>query len=370
MHRRYLSAFVLALAAVGIATASVGATGPQAAAGPHSFSAPVKVLGGQFDGLSMVVDSTNAVDIAATGRGGLWFITNRGGSWTHAKVLANPTNKSWTNPSIAIDGSDHVYIALERTECDECTPNGSDGVFLITDRGRTHGSFPSAATKVAGNAAGDSSIKAFGGRIYIAYSSPCSCIPGDDRPLYLKTSTNATSWTKSLITSGGNVPQLRVASNGHARVAYTRHDGLGYAVAGTTTGSFTSGKIPSTTGYDYAPLLALDSSGRARIVYENFNSPYHLRYDRQTAGAWGSPQNITNDRNGFGFDLDTAGTPKVAQAEHVGVRLYTLSGANTWTGTTISSVTNARSVVLRRAFNAKVDVAYTRNSGGIWVTHG
>jgi hypothetical protein len=369
MHRRVLGAFAFALAATAFATATVGASTPQGLVSPASFSTPVKVLGGQFEELSMVVDSTNAVDIAATGRGGLWFITNRGGSWTHTKVLANPTNKSWTNPSIALDGSDHVYIALERTQCDDCTPNGSDGVFLISDRGRAHGSFASAATKVAGNAAGDSSIKFSGARIYVAYSSPCSCIPGDDRPLYLKTSTNATSWTKSLITNGGNVPQLRVAPNGHARVAYTRHDGLGYAVAATDTGTFTNSKIPHTSGYDFFPLLALDSDGGARVVYENGQNGYHLRYDRQTTGGFGTPQTVTPLRRDFGFDLDTNGTPKVAQTENTGVHLYVLVGS-TWSNTTISQATNAQAVVLRRAFNGKVDVAYTRSSGGIWLTHG
>ncbi len=367
MHRRVLGAFVLALAATGLAAAAVGASTPLAPVSPASFSSPVKVLGGRFDQISMVVDSTNAVDIAATGRGGLWFITDRGGSWSHTKVLSDPTNKSWMDPSIAIDSNDHVYIALGRQTCNDCAPGGSDGVFLVSDKGRAHGNFPSAAAKVVAGPAGDPSIKVFGGRIYLAYSSYCSCIPGDDIPLYLKTSTNGTTWTTSLITSAGTVPQLRVLSTGNARVAYTRHDGLGYVEAATATGSFTSAKIPGTDGYDYDPLLAIDGDGGARIVYENETTGYHLRYDRQTASGFGTPQTVTVWRKGFGFDLDTNQVPKVAQAENNGIHLYTLNGS-TWSNATISSVTNARAVVLRRAFSGKVEVAFTRANGGIWVT--
>jgi hypothetical protein len=370
MFRRVLGAVGLTVAAVGFAASAVGASTPQAVVSPAGFTTPVKVIGGEFGTPAMVVDSTNAIDIAAAGRGGLWFITNRSGSWKHEKVLANPTNKSWTNPSIAIDSSDHVYIALERTQCDDCTPWGSDGVFLISDKGRAHGDFPAVADKIAGGAAGDASVKAVGGRIYVAYSSPCSCIPGDGRPLYLKTSTNGTSWTKSLVTHAGYNPQLRVTSNGHARVAYTRDQGLGYAVAATDTGSFSDGAIPHTDGFDSYPLLALDANGRARIVYESSKTGYQIRYERQTASSWGTSQNVAPLKSGYGFDLDTNGTPKVAQGTKTGVQLYALNGG-TWTQSTIGSATHADGVVLRRAFNGKVAVAWDdENNGGIWVTRG
>jgi hypothetical protein len=368
MHRRVLGALAFALAASGLAVSAAGASTPQGQVSPASFSSPVKVVGGQFEDISMVVDSTNAVDIAATGRGGLWFITNRGGSWSRTKVLADPTDKEWMKPSIAIDGNDHVYIALGRLNCTDCTPGGSDGVFLISDAGRAHGSFPAKASKITPGPTGDPSLKVVNGRIYLAYAAYCSCIPGDDAPLYLKTSTNGTTWTTSLI-ANGFVPQLRVLSTGRARVAYTRHDGLGFAEAGTVTGSFTSGKIPHTTGYDSYPLLAIDGDGGARIVYENGTNGYHVRYDRQTASGFGTPVTVTVGRRAFGFDLDTNQVPKVVQTGVNGVQLFTRNGSS-WTTSTISSVSDAQTVVLRRAFNGKVDVAFARDSGGIWVTHG
>src|SRR5262249_20434081 len=172
---------------------------------------------------------------------------------------------------------------------------------------------------------------------------------------------------KSLITNEGRNPDMRVTPNGRAHVAYTLHDALGYAVAGTATGSFDYGKIPSTSGYDNDPLLALDAGGRAHIVYENSVSGYHLRYAHQTTSGWGTPKTVTVQVGGFGYDIDTNGTSKVAQAEPTGIHLYTLSGS-TWGNTTISAIANAENVVLRRAFSGTVAIAFTRSSGGIWVT--
>jgi hypothetical protein len=369
MQRRVLGAIALVLVALGGGTTAVGAAGPAATSGPAGFSGPVKVANGRFGALgalAMVVDSTNAVDIAATGRGGLWFITDRGGSWTHHRILADPHNKSWMQPSIAIDSHDHVYIALARQECNDCAPGGSDGVFLITDKGRAHGSFPAKAIKLAGFDTGDPSIKVFDGRIDVVYDETCSCIPGDPTKIDMLTSTNASTWTKSVVTQHGFVPQLRVGTDGRARVAFSELHGIGYAIAATNTGSFSSTKIPGTLDVDQDPLLALDGSNRPEIAYSHFG-PLQIRFDRRTATGWLPEENVTELRRSFAFDLDTNGIPRVAQTESTGVHLYTRSGG-TWSGTAVDPAQDAKSVALRRAFNGKVDIAYMRASGGIWVT--
>src|SRR5262249_19458050 len=159
---------------------------------------------------------------------------------------------------------------------------------------------------------------------------------------------NGTSWTKSLITSEGTLPEMRVEKSGHARVAFNRQDGIGYAIAGTDTGSFTSSHIPLTGADDNDPKIALDGSGHARLVYENATLGYSLRSDNQTAAGWGTPGNVAVQLGDFGFDLDANGKAKVAQAEPTGIHLYTLN-ASTWGSTTISSVANAESVTLSRA---------------------
>src|SRR5882672_1739469 len=103
------AALLVGLASATPVAAARSSTAPAGPAPAVGFSSPLLLLNGHFLYVSEVVDSTNHVHIAATGRHGLWYITDRGGSWRHARILHDLPNKSYVEPSIALDTNDRVH---------------------------------------------------------------------------------------------------------------------------------------------------------------------------------------------------------------------------------------------------------------------
>jgi hypothetical protein len=334
---------------------------------PQAWSSPVNVLSGQFFELSAAVDSTGAVHIAAAGRNGLWYITNRSGSWVATRILVNPTNKSYQQPSIALNANDRVFIAFSRSSCDDCAPGSTDGIFLLTDKGRARGTFPSTPTKLTPATTAEPSLVIHGGHIYLAYQTAC-CEPGPLPPLRLKTNASG-SWTVSQIAAKGDSPSLQVASNGNPRVAYTKPSGIGFAAASSMTGGFSSVTLPGTTANDTAPVLALAPSGRAHMVWIHSTlTSASVRYSTRVAGAWTTPAGIVSSANlsTIAFTLDSANQPSAAIGTDPGsVRLAQLVGS-TWVKTTISAA-DALDVAIALG-GGHLAVVYSRDGGGIFVT--
>jgi hypothetical protein len=341
---------------------------PAFPATPLAWSSPVQVLSGQFfNGMSTAVDSTGAVHIAAAGRNGLWYITNRSGSWVATRILTNPTNKSYQHPSIALNANDRVFIAFSRSSCDDCVPGSTDGIFLLTDKGRSRGTFAATPTKIAPATSDQPSLAVAGGHIFLAFQSSC-CQPGPLPPLWLKTNASG-SWTKSQITAHGDSPSLGLTSNLHARVAYTKPSGIGLAAAATMTGGFSSVTLPGTNSDDVAPLLALAPSGRPHVIWihATFTSA-DVRYSTRVAGTWSAPTNVATPANlsSIAFTLDTGGAPTAGIATNPGsVRVAQLIGG-TWMKTTVSAA-NAFEVDIASG-GGHLAVAYFREAGGIFVS--
>jgi hypothetical protein len=377
MRRQTLGAIALTLMALAGAATSVGAANPGAVRVPANFSTPVQVVSGSFGvctecptpgGIAMVVDSTHAVDIAATGNGGLWFISNRSGTWKHHLILANPTGRKWRDPSIAVDGKDRVYIAFGQTGLNHGLL-WSFGTFMITDKGRTRGTFPAAPIKVRGPVTGDPSIQVFGKRIDIAFDRDCTCMEGEGPTAqYLRSSTDGgKTWTLAQITPEGYTPELRLNSQGLPLAAYWTPGHVGYAIGAAPTGSFSRSSLPNSSTFEQ-PQLAVGADDRAQIVYDHVGGT--LRYERQTAGGWSSPDTIAPARGSFAFDLDSNGHPRVVQAAKNGIHEFSLVGGN-WVDTPIvAGVKDAVPVVVRGLQNGKIEVAYLRAGGGLWVTRG
>jgi hypothetical protein len=321
--------------------------------------------------IAMVVDSTNAVDIAATGNGGLWFISNRSGTWKRHLILADRKGRNWREPSIAVDGKDRVYIAFGETGPDRYGYWRSWGVFMITDKGRTRGTFPAAASRVSGPVTGDPSIQTFGNRIDIAYDTDCLCVQGEGptRQVLKSSMDGGNTWTAAQITPEGYTPQLQLNSHGRPLVAYWTPDSVGYAVGTTRSGSFSHSSLANSPTYEQ-PQLAVGTDDRPQIVYDHYGKTVQLRYVRQTAGGWSRQETIAPRRGFFAFDLDSHGDPRVVQASKNGIHGFTLVGGS-WVDTTIAAgVNDAGPVVVRGVENGKVEVAFLRASGGLWVTEG
>lgn len=356
---------------IGLATslpvAGASPAAERAGADPASFSSPIQVLSGQFDGISEVVDSTNHVHIAATGRHGLWYITNRGGSWSHAMILHDLTNRSYVEPSIALDGNDRVYISVARNACDDCTPGSSTGIYSVTDSGRARGNFPTTPTKIAPIHSGEGTLKVSNGHLFLSYVNPC-CQPGPLPKVLVRTNASG-AWTTTLIASHGVAPALRVGNDGRPRVTFDRATGIFYAVASSPTGGFTTVHVPGTTGDDTAAQLALDANNRPHLAwFHDTLTTDDIWYDWRTASGWHGAIEVTPnpDFASMAFDLDTLGRPNVALGGQT-VRDEVRS-AGTWHVSPVAAGTDVRAIAERRAFNGRVVIAWADFGGGIFVS--
>jgi hypothetical protein len=338
------------------------------AAAPLAWSSPVQVLTGTFFEISAAVDSTNAVDIAAAGRNGLWFISNRSGSWVATRILTNPTNKHYMQPSLALDSNDRVYIAFARSSCDDCTPGSSDGIYLLTDKGRTRGTFASTPTKIAPSTSAEPSLAVGGGHVYFAYQSAC-CSPGPLPPLWFKTNASG-SWTVSQITGHGDSPSLKLGSNGHVRVAYAKPTGIGFAAATTTTGSFSHVTLPGTSGSDGFPQLALASNNAPNVAWMHANvSTATVRFSRRVSGTWTSVADVATSStlDSISLTLDATDHPELAIGTDPGSVRVARRASGVWTFSTVSAA-DPLDVVIARGVTGRLAVVYSRDGGGIFVS--
>jgi hypothetical protein len=340
---------------------------PAGAAAPSAFSSPVRVVAGTFTDLALIVDSTNHVHIAATGRQGVWYVTNRGGAWHRTRILHDLPNMSYFDPSIALDTHDRVFISVARNVCDDCTPGGSTGIYFVTDKGRARGTFPTSPTRIAPVRSAEGTLKVSNGHMFLSYVRPC-CIPGPLPRVLVRTNASGT-WTTRQVALHGDVPALRIGSDGRPRVSYDRAGGIYFAVAASPTGAFTTVHVPGTTSDDVGAQLALDANKRPQLTwFHDSLGTGDIRYIRRDAGGWHGPIEVTSNPNfaSMAFDLDSLGRPNVALGAHT-VRNLVRSGG-VWHASPVATGTDVREIVERRAFNGRVVIAWGAFNGGIFVS--
>ena len=368
--------FALLLAACLAAPAVAAPARSTQAAGnlsPAGWSAPVRVGGGIYSALSEVVDSHRHVDIAASKLGNVYFITDRSGSWTESLVMRHLPNRGYREVAIALDANDRVYIAARRSSCDDCVPGGSEGIFLITDKGRAPGTFASKPAMIAPSGAGEPSLKVNGGHVFLAYDSPC-CMPGPDAAIYLRTNASG-HWTQSRVARHGVSPVLRIGSDGRPRVAFSRQLGITYAVAHSITGTFTLWNVPGTTHKDGDVALALDARDQPHLAWMHFNpgdsdgGSVDVFATRRTSAGWRAAEHVGpvhGTTNAIALDLESLGRERIAVGG-AQVMSYVRSGGQ-WIGTTVAQGTAIHQVSIRRAANGRAVIAYTDFGGGVWVS--
>jgi hypothetical protein len=385
MHRRHWTAVAslcACLLAAGPAAAPTMATAPSVVAAasrtaqPLVWTSPLRIAPGVYSDVSEVVDSTNHVNLAAAGHGGVWYISDRGGSWTRSLVLRDLPHRRYDRVSIALDPHDRVYIAAERSACDECTPGSSDGIFLVSDKGRARGTFPSDPMRIAPPRSGEPSLKVYGGHIFLADVRPC-CQPGPLPRVYLRTNASG-PWTKARVARHGDAPALRIGSDGRPRVAFDLPRAIGYAIAHSVTGSFTVTAVPGTSLGDNLVGLALDAHDRPHLVWLNeavtAQAPSGLTtstavYDWRTPHGWHGAEDI-GDLDGvsnvLSFDLDTLGRPRVAAGGSSVLSFVRIHGR--WSRTEVAASADVRVIALRRAFNGRAAVAWANYKGGLFTS--
>ncbi len=254
--RRRAGVLVIAVTVVAVLIPGAAAAASRPDAVASAFTAPAKIFTGDFFDLSFALDSHGKVRGVARGNSGLWYITNASGSWVRTRLTTHPGGGADYQQSVALDANDNVFVAFTRTDCAGCIPGGSLGIFMLTNRGRADGSFPSTPTQIAPPEFSQPSLQIDHGHIYLAYAAYPLPGPGPF-PVWFK--TNATgSWTTRQVAGNGESPSLRVGSDRHAQIAWDWNGGIKYARAATLAGSFTTEVVTSTGHDDQSPALALD----------------------------------------------------------------------------------------------------------------
>jgi hypothetical protein len=288
----------------------VETTAPTAA-----WSGAVRLAKGSFWDVAVVFDSANHTHVAVAGRSdgkrGIWYFTDRSGTWTHKRILADPSGKAYTEPSITVDSHDRIIIATSRIYGEGLE---SDGIFIVSDRGRARGTFPTVPTRVAAAPAAAPSLKAIGTRLALAYLSDRVGI-GPYPALRFKTGSLG-HWTTTTVAPHAGGPSLRIDSQGRARIAYESTGGVRYARAGTITGSFSVTRLPGTSVDDYPVALALDSGDQPTIAWVHSATPDTIRYAHED-GSWPSPTTVARApalTEVVGISLDSSDVPHILAA--------------------------------------------------------
>jgi hypothetical protein len=261
---------------------------------PSGVSAPSVVRLGDYHHVSMKLDANGKVHAVAAGTSGLWYITNKSGSFTRHRITTVVSQPLATGlddyPSIALDAHGNAHVVFVRWTCFDCTPNPPKGIYYLTNKS---GSW-STPKQLAGADASAPSLRVRGGHIFVAWER-CACIP--ELPAQVWYGTNVSgSWTKVKVAENATHPSLALTSTGKPRIAFARQ-GIRYAIGASSTGNFSKRLLTGTTSHDSAPALALMPNGRPIVMWSHFGGANAGTWDGRRTGptSW-TTRKIDNQR--------------------------------------------------------------------------
>lgn len=274
-HRR------ISLLAATVAAMVVAA--PAAAAG---WSSPVVVFDGNYSQSSMVVDGHGHAHIAARGDTGIWYLTDRHGSWARTRLTTDHQQQGLpvtaSRPAITIDRSNGKLVVAYALTIDH---GGDPSCCTETRYVTNNGAGWSAPKPILINPGSDLSVAAHAGDIAIAVLGGQP--PGPGTPtLYFASKSGG--WSRRGVAGGGEnngtigSPSLALDSLGRPRIAFQRNGAMKFAVASSPSAHFTIEKVASVSG-EVTPSLALDSHDRPMIVWAAASGTF---YARRNAGEW------------------------------------------------------------------------------------
>ncbi len=329
------------------------------------WSEPVRLASGSFMAVAVVFDSASYAHIAAqgtiAGRSGIWYSTDRTGSWTRQRIMADARGTAWRRPSITFDARDRIIVAAWRDPRLGFDPGGpSKGIYVVSDQGRSRGTFSAPELLVPGPAA-DPTIKAFGTRLAVAY--PAWLRTAEPQPPLKFTTWSAGQRVTSTVArrGGSGPPALHLDSSGRPRIAYSTPAGIHYASGATTTGDFAISRLPGTGPDDDIPALTIDPAGRPTIAWlHEGGARESLRYARKGAD-WSSPSRVGPApvfTTALAIDLDSSGALHVLA---VGESVREMTGVGTeFTGETLARV--------KLPWDGAMRVSSSDEEMAVWVT--
>jgi hypothetical protein len=341
-------AMLLAVSAVGV--------------GASPAATPVRVLVGRAaDPPAVVVDSTGAKHIAAvisSDKGPeVWYATDRSGSWTRRLALPAHDYEGYVEPSISLDEDGRVHIAAWKWVDATGGCALSYGVYYVTDRGRTPGTFGTPVKVVPGDSL-SVSLKTVGGIRYLAYANR-GCRMTDDGwdpgpyRVYLRTDAGGPS-TRTKVGVGDD-PSLRIGDDTSVHIAYSAGSTIRYAIR-PSGGAFTVTNVAS----GVEPSLALDGSDRPQVAYTKGGV---IQWSAKGLSGWGTPERLGTGKGVF-LSIDGEDVPHVATGGKNVVHYWRSGG--TWSSKVVAAGVRTDGVAARASSGGLVIVWTQEETLGAW----
>jgi hypothetical protein len=341
---------------------------PTAAA--TGWSAPIVVYDGNYSEPSLAVDAHGFAHVVARGDTGIWYLTNKSGAWTRARLTTDYTQSGIhyraIAPLITIDRSVGklvvVYEMVADVDCEGCPP----GVEYITRTGTDWSAARSVSTINPGSPL---SIAARGGDIAIAALGPEW--PFGPKTQVLEYLHKADGWALHRVAGGADyyshigAPSLALDSAGRPRIAFQRKDHMKYATGATTSDDFTIETVGKVTAF-VGPSLALDPHDQPMIVWAAGKGTHFAR----RAGVWSNSMVMPGHYDAR-LVADGSGAHVISSDGYNGLWYGTGTTSANWTSQQVVDMHTSGLGGIGVAPNGRVDIAYQRghSSPRIWFTH-
>jgi len=360
MRLRWTIWSIAALLTLALAGPSLAATG---------WTVPSAVSPRVYYELSAAVDQQGHVNAVAERGNAIWYITNRTGSWTRARIFQASAGQAVGSPSIAegTDGSTHIAFDYQQCTYDTC---GLDWPYYsqvryTDDVGRTPGKFRPSTTLDTGS--GSPSIAVAGGRVYVAYQF---YTPSGTDIEFLQSDRPWSSWSFGVVTSTGaaSTPSLKVGSDGRAQIAFDDFGIPAYAEGNLDNTSFTWSDILAgpATGDEVNPRLALGPGDVPVVAWTQVSrraADAGTWVSRLSRGTWHSTRATADSGlNALAFTEDGLARPVLAFDTPSGIEVVQqMSGL--WSTRKVASGSEIADCIVFLGANGKARLMFSADGG-------
>jgi hypothetical protein len=225
-----------------------------------AWTGPVEIDGGRDISTGLVgVDDAGYLHVVATDSTGLFYRTNRTGSWQTTRLWDGEVYAD--EMDLRVDGAGNVYVAWARA-CN-CVDYRSTGILYLTNAfGGPNDGWPATPRVLVTGNAKVPSLRLFDYKVHLAWVQKGRVYYGND-------ATGA--WVQVAVSASGNyadAPSLVVSPGTRARLTYTAGGRVRYAWNTGSNGQphFRSEPIPGSASVSW-PVLALDEQLRPHVAY-------------------------------------------------------------------------------------------------------
>ncbi len=313
---------------------------PTAAVGPTPSATPTAPAGGlgppalvserRYYDASVLVDARGVAHVAAGLGGGIFYLTNAGGSWMRER-LSTPSGSGRqqgrdAEPSIAMDADGSLWIAFTRLSQETDFGRFPQEIALVNN---SSGSWSRPSRLIEGGVHSPS-LAVRGGKIHLAYVEgfPVDVIEEDaELPVMYGTDLGG-SFAAQRVFRNGDDPQLRLGSDGRSHILFASVSWdpgpVRYAVGAGPSGSFTVQDLPDGTDPQAGALeprgvsLAVDGGGQVHALWYTWSdepaADSALFYSRLSGGNWSAPERLLQRVADAAVAVDSVGVVHVAAA--------------------------------------------------------